>query len=280
MRDLLNTTLIIPVKIEHADRMRNARTTLGFINQHFKTNVFIYEVSDDGVSKLDFIRDLSNLNIKHWCVKSEKAFHRTKYLNIMLDEVETPVVSNYDIDVILNPEVYKYCEDRILNSRVDVIYPYERGPSGQFQVSVNFDYMGFQKSGFDMDFIDSSRNGRLTIYEAECGHCIFFNTETYRELGGENEHFISYGPEDKERMMRFQKLTDNNVEWIRGQKVYHFEHYRSPDSSQMNPHFNRNWRVYESLLRMNAEDLLKHYSDIDYRKKYNNFLIGKKSHEA
>ena len=46
MIDLTNTTLIIPIKIEHPDRYRNAKTVLGYINKHIKTNVFIYEISD------------------------------------------------------------------------------------------------------------------------------------------------------------------------------------------------------------------------------------------
>ena len=266
--DLLNTTLIIPVKIEHPDRLRNAKTTLGFINSHFKTNVFIYEISDDGESKLDFLTDLTNLNIKHWCVKTEGAFHRTKYLNIMLDAVETPVVANYDIDVILRPEVYMYCQDRIINNGVPVIYPYEGGKNGQFQVHQNFDYKGFEKSEFDMGFFNGDTS--ITVYDAECGHCIFFDTEIYRKLGGENEEFISYGPEDKERMIRFQKLTDDKVEWIRNAKVYHFEHYRSQDSSSANPHFQKNWEIFNSLSNMNGSDLLNYYAVREYRGNYKN----------
>jgi hypothetical protein len=58
MIDLTQTTFIIPVKIEHQDRYRNAKTVLGFLNHHFNTNVFIFESSPDGISKLDFLDDL------------------------------------------------------------------------------------------------------------------------------------------------------------------------------------------------------------------------------
>ena len=267
--NLLNTTLIIPVKIEHPDRMRNARTTLGFLNQHFETNVFIYEVSDDGLSKLDFLEDLGNLKIKHWCIKEDDAFHRTKYLNIMLDEVETPVVANYDIDVILRPDVYSYCQERIINSSTEVIYPYERSQYVQFQVNQNFNYEGFANSKFSMDFLNKEEAG-LTAYDAECGHCIFFRTETYRRFGGENENFISYGPEDKERMIRFQKITDNKVEWIRNIKVYHFEHYRSKDSSSSNPYFQKNWEIFNLVSSADRESLLRYYENQEYRNNYKN----------
>ena len=34
IRDLTKTTFIIPIKIEHKDRYRNAEMTLNFLNKH------------------------------------------------------------------------------------------------------------------------------------------------------------------------------------------------------------------------------------------------------
>jgi len=52
MISLTNTTLIIPIRIEHSDRHTNAQNTLRFLNKHINTNVYILEVSDDKKSKL------------------------------------------------------------------------------------------------------------------------------------------------------------------------------------------------------------------------------------
>jgi len=264
IKNLNRTTFIIPIKIEHPDRYRNAKIVLGFLNSNFYTNVFIYEVSGEGKTKLDFLESFKNLNIKHWCISEEDCFHRTKYLNIMLDEVETPVVVNYDIDVILSPQNYIECQDLILEGRSQVIYPYERG-NGQIMVLESFDYNGFKNSEYSMDFLNLSPDKKE--YEAECGHCIFFNTEIYRKWGGENEDFISFGPEDKERMYRFQKLT-NSVSWKEGKKVYHFEHYRGNDSAHSNPHFAHNWKVFENIQNMDILSLINHYRDTSYSNKY------------
>ena len=76
---------------------------------------------------------------------------------------------------------------------------------GQYQVLDVFNYEGFFSSNFDHAFLSSGDN--LREFPAECGHCIFLETSTYRELGGENEHFVSYGPEDKERMLRSGALA-------------------------------------------------------------------------
>jgi predicted glycosyltransferase involved in capsule biosynthesis len=184
----------------------------------------------------------------------------------MLDIVETPVVVNYDIDVILDPENYLECQNQILSGESEVIYPYENG-RGQIQVLSDFDYDGFASSGYDINFIDNS--GSINRHDSECGHCIFFNTDAYKKYGGENEEFVSYGPEDKERMYRFQKLS--TVKWMDGKFVYHFEHFRGEDSWVTNPHFRSNWNVFENIKAMSNTDLSNYYSDPHYLKKYGNF---------
>ena len=266
--NLKDTTFIIPIKIEHQDRYRNSKTTLGFLNKHFETNVFIYEISDDGESKIDFKHSLKNLSIKHWVVKDDGVFHRTKYLNIMLDDVKTKVVVNYDIDVILSPVNYMECQQSILKGDSDVIYPYEFG-IGQKMVHDQINLEEFYTSGFDINYIDE-RQEVFNLYGAEYGHCMFFNTDVYKRNGGENENFISYGPEDKERGERFNRLGFR-VSWKPGYYVYHFEHHRGNDSSPGNPSFDHNWEVYNNLNRLCEENFAtyeSYYKNPDYTRDY------------
>jgi hypothetical protein len=265
MIDLSKTTLIIPIKIEHIDRYRNSEIVLNFLNSNFYTNVFIYETSSDGKTGLDFLKDLENLEIKHWCIQEEDSFHRTKYLNIMLDEVKTPVVVNYDIDVILDPRNFLECQNEILEGKSKVIYPYEFG-NGQIMVLESFDYAGFMGSNYSIEFLNASSDNKIESI-SDCGHCIFFDTNAYRFWGGENENFISYGPEDQERKYRFEKLT-NSVSWREGKKVYHFEHYRGNDSSWINPHFEENKNIFLKIGNMDILNLIKYYSGPEYSHKY------------
>lgn len=277
-KDLSLTTFIIPIKIEHPDRYRNAKNVLGFLNHHLKTNVFIYEVSDDGESKLDFLDSLENLTIKHWISESDRplpdsdipVFHRTRYLNLMLDEVKTPVVCNYDIDVLINVDYYLQCQELILSGTHDVIYPFRFGERGQIRILDGFDHTKFREEGFDLFIVN--RDGPMNYYDSEYGHCIFFNTEIYKKFGAENENFISYGPEDKERGMRFAKMGFN-VRWLEDSIVYHFEHFRGSDSGNDNPYMGHNWGVYRELEAMDGNNLINHYANSEYTKKYR--TIGK-----
>ncbi len=279
MIDLNNTTFIIPVKIEHEDRYRNAKTVLGFLNHHFNTNVFIFESSNDGTSKLDFLDGLKNLSIKKWIIQDEGTFHRTKYLNIMLEEVTTEVVVNYDIDVILDPSNYLECQNLISSGEFDMIYPYEFSgygdpieSMGQIQVLGNFNHNSFREE-FSTTVIKNSPHA-IAYNPAECGHCIFFRTDVYKKFGGENEEFISYGPEDKERMLRFQNLG-TKVGWRKGERVFHFEHFRGQDSWSTNPHFQKNWQVFRLIEGLNPAGLLDYYLTRPYLDSYKN--IGNKS---
>lgn len=270
--NLKNCTFLIPVKVEHSDRYRNAYSVLGFLNHHFKTNVIIYEASEDGESRLDFLGELKNLNIKHTVnlLPAGESFHRTKYLNIMLEQVETPVVANYDIDVILPVESYVKCRNSIIKGKADVYYPYVFG-RGQYQIP---EYV--TRNQFNLDFNPESLLSEILshqvnwesvpLYYSEYGHCIFFDTETYRKGGGENEEFKSYGPEDKERGIRFKKLG-YSVKWL-DSVIFHFEHHRGNDSSQANPYIDHNNSLFKRISEMSEKDLEKYYSEVPYRKEY------------
>lgn len=268
MENLKDCTFMIPIRIEHQDRYNNAKSVLGFLNHHFQTNVIIYEVSESGESRIDFLPDLENLKIDHIVkpLSESEAFHRTRYLNVMLDKVKTPVVVNYDIDVFLPPQSYITCRDRIIKGEIDVYYPYSFGAS-QYQVLHSVD-----RTRFNLDFSIQSilpymgSNG-IKRYYSEYGHCIFFNTEVYREFGGENEEFISYGPEDKERGIRFKAFTDK-VEWL-DDVVFHFEHHRGNDSSLANPYTQPNNMLLGKIQSLVKDGgLVEYYWDRPYYKGY------------
>lgn len=272
MIDLTNTTFIIPIKIDSEDRNNNLFLNLNYLNFHFKTNIIIYELGDIIYnSKHQYINKFPNLNIKflHNNNDINGPFHRTKYLNIMLDSVETPVVCNYDVDVIFNENIYKKCEQLIMNNELDMIYPYGKG---YFQVEVmkncNLETFIYQPYIFNIlkDQINNPIQPPLILKYAEYGHAIFFNTSVYRKFGGENENFISWGPEDQERYYRFKKFNCK-VSWL-SNDIYHFDHERGSDSGYLNPYITANDNLFTSLKQMNINDYYEYYSKQEYYKNY------------
>lgn len=251
-------TFIIPVRIESEDRLKNLEITLSYLNHHFDTNIFIYE--SDKIQKADFSKKYKNVTY-FFNQDNDDFFHRTLFLNRMLNEVKTPIVVNYDADVILPAKTYIECYNLLLNNRHDLIYPYGHG---SYQKKVN--YNGRDIINKTHDVIGLAQND----YEESmsiCGHCQFFKTDIYKKGGMENENFISYGPEDSERMFRFSKMG-YRVFWYTDY-VYHLEHTRSQNSDNTNPHFQHNSDLYAQIRSFSLGDLLTYYNSMSYLKKYN-----------
>ena len=278
--DLDKTTFIIPLRIETDDRMRNIITTLIYLTRNFNTKVIVKEVDKESVYEREVLPLLEQAlepdmlaSIHHIFEQSDEfTFHRTKILNDMLWMVDTPVVANYDSDILLPLETYINATNMISkgwvhpdaegSKPVKVIYPYGYG-NYQWQCHVgDNEVTNFINSGFNFEYF----NGHMRQWDAKYGFCQFFDTEEYKRLGGENENFIAYGYEDDERHMRFNLLS--SVGRIH-EYVYHLEHGRTKNSWFNNPYCEDNKKLWEKLKVKGKESLTKYYQEIDYIKERN-----------
>ena len=140
--DLKNSTFIIPIRIESADRMRNIITVVSYLLENFDTKVIVKEVDTEPVFKnevlpqiTEFLEDsIDNLTyiFEH---SDDSVFYRMKIINEMINVSSTEVVVNYDCDVLLKPETCVRAVNMIENG-YDIVYPYGFGDY-QKQVFVN-----------------------------------------------------------------------------------------------------------------------------------------------
>ena len=278
--DLTKTTFIIPLRIETADRMRNIITILIYLSRNFDTKIIVKEVDESSVYEREVLPILEQALEPEWleCIthifeKSDDfTFHRTKILNDMLWMVDTPVVVNYDSDILLPLETYINATNMIAKGwvhpdvengkPVKVIYPYGNG-NYQFQCHVgDNEVTNFINSGFNFEYF----NGHMRQWDAKYGFCQFFDTEEYKKLGGENENFVAYGYEDDERHFRFNLLS--SVARI-DDYVYHLEHGRTKNSWFNNPYCEDNKKLWEILKVKGKKSLIKYYEEVDYLKERN-----------
>jgi len=278
--DLTKTTFIIPLRIETDDRMRNIITTLIYLTRNFDTKIIVKEVDKESVYEREVLPLLEQALepdmlacIHHIFEQSDEfTFHRTKILNDMLWMVDTPVVVNYDSDIILPLESYINATNMIAKEwvhpdaegaqPVKIIYPYGYGDY-QFQCHVgDNEVTNFINSGFNFEYF----NGHMRQWDAKYGFCQFFDTEEYKKLGGENENFIAYGYEDDERHFRFNLLS--SVGRIH-EYVYHLEHGRTKNSWFNNPYCEDNKKLWEELKVKGKKSLTKYYQEVDYIKRRN-----------
>ena len=267
--DLSQATFIIPIRIESSDRLRNVVTTTAFLLENFKTNVIIKEVDKESVFKkeaLPILEDIVEVNIWEnfnfiFEYSENPLFHRQRVLNEMIDITETPIVVNYDCDVILPKQSYELAYKSILDGVYDVVYPYG---SGMYQKQVHAIDSTVSK------FLETGNYDHLNLvskdHTSDFGWAQFFKTKVYRDGGMENENFKAYAPEDKERFYRFTTLG-YNVGRI-NDYVYHLEHERGENSWFSNPYMEDNMMEWTKLGNMNKKQLLKYYSEQEYLQKY------------
>lgn len=265
--DLSEATFIIPIRIESNDRLRNVITTTAFLLENFDTNIIIKEVDSESIFNNVALPILKNIldvdvNINHIYEKSDfSSFHRQRVLNEMIAAADTEIVVNYDCDVLLPLESYHEAYHSILHHTHDVIYPYGQGMY-QKQVQASDEVVSDFLQSMDYSILDSNSN----IHTSDFGWAQFFNRQVYIDGGMENENFVAYAPEDKERFYRFTTL-DYNVGRI-DDYVYHLEHSRGQNSWINNPHMNTNNNEWEKVQKMNKEQIKQYYSKQEYLKKY------------
>ena len=246
------TTYIIPVRIEHPDRERNLRISVSYLLKNTNAKIIIKE-ADTSKKVPDILEDtMTNTRISYMFEEESGLFHRTKYLNDMLEVVDTPITCNYDCDVILHPRCYESAEMMISSGDAHVVYPYPFSMQGQVKICLTKE----KAEEIIQNPTPGSFEGCDSLGHAPSryGHCVFVNTDVYKQAGGENEEFISWGPEDEERALSFKKLG-LIIGRLNGVPVYHIEHFRGDDSSKDNPEYLKNSILFEKIEKMSEAEL-------------------------
>lgn len=248
--DLSDVTFMIPVHYDHNDRMQNLSLNVCMLMQCFNTNIIIGEQGSDKFGIFN--------NWAQYIKFNDQTFHRTKMLNIMARESKTSIIVNYDADVFLPPmQVLKSIFDLKKN---DVVYPYD----GRFARVSRKEFRNLE-TFLDVGCVahtewPGTRQGDLP----SVGGCVFFNKKAYFEGGGENEKFVSYGPEDTERMERFSK-AGFKVSRVKG-IIYHLDHFRGPNSLTMHKYFKANENEFNRIKAMNKEEIINYIKQMQYAK--------------
>jgi len=230
---LTDTTFIIPVKFDHNDRMANLNLSIQHLQSSFNTNIHVIEQGD----KFGYVESFADYTSVNW-----KEFHRTRMINRITKFVPTEYVVNYDADVLLNP-VQIWYSVQLLRASVDVVYPYD----GNFKLVSRDRHQHLATNLYWL--VGKQFNGPIESW----GGAIFMNRKKFLSVGGENEKFISWGPEDAERFNRFLKMG-LKVERLKG-NIYHLEHYRGQDSTNRNKYIESNRKEWHKIRLMEAETL-------------------------
>lgn len=245
--NLMDVTFCIPIRIESFYRLQNLKTLLKYLNEHFDTNYIILEADE----KAHFENDINVQNVRYFFEKdSAIIFHRTKYINQMLDLVQTSYAAIWDTDAIAPIEQIEEAYSLLQHSNNTLIYPF----SGAF-IALNELLSRYFYESLDIDCISSSNLPKFFPYGFySVGGAYMVNVGKYLDAGGENEYFYGWGPEDAERNARIQ-ILEKGVERVEG-TLYHLYHTRGINSRDANEeNALKNKKEFCKICGMNTSEL-------------------------
>lgn len=244
-------TIVIPIKIDHEDRLRNIDISINYLRHYFECDIIICEQDVD--SKLVDICE--KYNCRHIFIETDEFFNKLKLVNIAVREVTTQVFALYDADALLRPEQLKGATQAITSGRAQMVYPYD----GNFY-DVPEKFFSIINDTKDLTKIDLKEC--ILFNPNSVGGCVMFDREHYWKCGGSNENFRSVGYDDPEMYSRFQKL---GTKIMRTQApLWHLTHWRGESSFNHNPHIEHNKSIYANVLNMTQEQLQSYVDNFSW----------------
>lgn len=240
MIDLRDTTFTIPVRIDHPKRRECLELVISYLLKHFDTNILIGEESPEFT-----LADLNKTCRVHHFLSHNKWFYRTQILNNLAKLSQTPIIVNYDADVLLPIAQYVESVEALRSGKASLILPY----AGRcLDVPVKF-HSRIQKE-LDISFV---RDGQCHCTNPHAvGGAVFWSKKVFFAGGMENENFKSWGYEDNERLSRFKKLGFKSMR-VSGH-LYHLSHPRSYNSVENNLS-KLNEKEFYKIQKMSVEQL-------------------------
>lgn len=232
-------TIIVPVRIDNDDRLRNLLAVLRAARATTTARVLV------GIGDPASIAEWLPAGVELLAVHDPPGpLHRTRVLNELTAAVHTPYLANLDADVVVPAAQWADALTR-LRTGADMVLPFH-GPV----TDVPFAHHPWLERG---DFASMPAVLHGLLHPASVGCCVLWRRSAYLAAGLENEHFVSWGAEDDERLAR-ARILGFDVQRCSG-PVYHLRHRRGPDSGEDNPHFADNLAERDRISVMNRREL-------------------------
>lgn len=220
-----DVTFTTPVTIDSQDRQENKEAITAYIERHYTAYLQVGSPVRNG------------------------KFHRTHWLNVAAELSTTPIVINYDCDILVPPLQIFMAVEMLRNNEADMVYPYDgrfaRVPRTWMPKVQKYNDVGIFK---DTEFVGCRKGDAPSV-----GGVVAYRKDKFIESGGENEKMVSYAPEDTERFYRWNKLG-YRVARIKG-CCYHLDHVITTNSSTQHPDYKNNERELNYVMSLTETEL-------------------------
>lgn len=220
--ELNDVTFLMLIRLDSIERFENIVTTIYSVNKYFKTNMHVLEsdIYNKGLLKL-----FLNKVIKYKFVEDpDPILYKTKYFNIMLDDVSTKYVCIIDSDIVIDPEPIIKAVKKLRGNEADIAYPYN---GICYNVIDGLKSLYFKKINPKILYNNVAKMEPLYNYNL-VGGIVFAKTSKFINSGKENENYYGWGNEDFDRYWRFKK--NNYIIYRTDNFLFHLSHPRGNNS--------------------------------------------------
>lgn len=221
--NLRDVTFVYIFHGDTVERLENLKLSTDYVAKHFDTRIMVYEVAAyaNGIVPQILRRVVDYVFVQD----DDPVLYRTKYLNRMYENVETPYVAVFDCDVIAPYRQVIEAVESLRKGEAKLAYPYHN----RFLDTTTVLRKMYVESG---DIRILQRNvAKMHEMNAPnpCGGAFVCEVESYRKIGFENEDYYGWGLEDGDRCVRFRcaGFGVKNVEGV----LFHLSHPRGMNSN-------------------------------------------------
>lgn len=248
--DARDLSFVIPLRIESLERLENLAATIAAVDNAFDTNIVVIE-ADSHPNPL--LQRLLAPNVQYRFEEDDDCiFHRTKYLNMVSNDLSTAYAAIWDSDVIVHRKQIAFALEMLRGNHADFVFPYD-GVFADTGAEHRKKYLISQS----YETLLSSLAEMMPVYGMSAsGGGFLVNLAAYRDAGLENENFHGWGPEDGERVKRML-ILGKRVTRVGG-PMFHLWHPRGVNSGKRSDADQiAGMREYLRIIKMSTAELNK-----------------------
>lgn len=252
--NLTDITFLIPIRIDSNSRLINLNLVTEFIKKNFNTTILVLEANKSEQVQHPLI------DRKFFVKDDNPIFHRTKYLNKLIKESNTDLIAVWDADVLVDCSQIIEAESMLCHEKMEVVFPYD----GHFyKVPEMIRSIYKERRDFDI-FVKNQQKFLLYYWQHFYGGAFIVNRKAYIEGGMENENFYGWGPEDEERVKRWE-ILGFKIKRVNG-PMYHLDHPRINSWFASKEIEIQNRNEFRKICEMNKDQLIAYINTFEWCK--------------
>jgi len=198
--DLTDVTFVIPIRIISDHVIENLNTTISFLKKHFDTNFYILEADIEQ----RYFPVKNQTNIKYVFIRdNSEYFHKTKWINRLINMAETPYVAVWDAGVTAHFEQIIKAVNKLRTEEAVISFPH----NGRLFLCDKVSSALYKKI-LDIEILLCNINVMQLINAYHyTGGVFIVNREQYFKTGCENKNIIGSNIEYTQRFVRMEMIN-------------------------------------------------------------------------